>query len=402
MQAKKRIWKRALLIVAVVAALAAAAAAGLWAYREATLKKDLATPPGTAVILNYSTHDKYSLFFRRDRAEIRYLDAQGTLLATYREPDERLAGYLLETPFGLVYFMDGRTVIADGSDVLTFADENEYSTGPANVPNQTGYIPEVGQAFALIPARYTYVRFVSPEGAYNVELPVQVPTDVLNVSYDAATGRVICLLRNQTYLALDFDGTAKQFRLSDPTPHPVSYGGDGSFTYGMAADGKLLTLTNAVSGTQNLLLTVCDLETGEQLSQRALLEDYPDNGSGYGLETGSPDLPMCISGGRLYAFTSGQTAFAVTDADTVETLSMPFRFSDAVNLAGGGNAPKDFFGLRVHVEGDGNIYVLATYPGNRAVIYRLSDGEYTPVWEAKLPSTAGDMYLCGFEIIDGK
>lgn len=387
---------------------------------------DVEMPADTAVILQTSTITGYHLNFS-PRSKIYFYNQNGEIVGSAYEPEEVLGDFIEESSKEICYFFKNHSVLTDGTSVKSL--ENSSGTTIENTkfgPSQIGYIEEHDTFYSLFNAgaeieniAYSNIlRFVSKGETYDVILPYFID----GVCYDEGQQKLICVLAfapvencdSTYYVIVSWDDLTKKFVYQEdlhcfsrnPQNADIEYFSGGY----MARDGRfyhVITIPEDeenIYGKGSMVLEIYDLETGNFISQKTLLEDY-ELGSYAGMLVGSSAFPSVEKCGKLYVFSASNQVFIIEDENNIEIRNMPYVFEDKLPLSNPNDRhyvdSKNFTESLVCVGEDGEIYILSLFKDDYLKIHKLlNTGQYEVVWKGKImPDLDKDMSINSFELL---
>lgn len=388
---------------------------------------DVGLPIDTAVVIHASTFTSSGEVSASPRSEIFFYNQEGKIISHSYEAEEVCGDFMVETADGICYFFKNHSILTSQSHIT--AKDNESGTEVKSIkfgPSRVGYIEDIDMAYALLnvgkasrDAPYINIlRFMSAKETYDIEIPFYLS----GVYYDSGKHEFICVIDplNQIdecsfidYVVVSFDATSQKFAYQDSINHLYNwaYSENEILNSGcMVQDGTMYQAfivpenTEDLHGPGSLILSAYDLESHKHLTNTVLLKDY-SLGTYGGALIGSNDLPAIDKNGKLYVFSSTKQVFIVSSEKDIQILDMPYLLTDTLPLSSPNYYDyadaKDFTGSQVHVEDDGQIYILSLFRDKHLRIHRLlRNATYELVWDGVLPENlAEDMVINDFEII---
>ena len=391
---------------------------------------DVAIPKDSAVIIHASTFTAYKEFASSPRSVLYFYNEKGEIIESVYETEEVVGDFIVESPKGLCYFFKNHSILTNSTSAVDMSNASGTTVKNINFgPSMTEYIKELDLSYALLNIGkraqdmpyINILRFVSQEETYDVVIPYYLDS----VHYDAERKEFICMIAPVdingiedggllNYVVVNMDELTEKFVFREDVHHLVNDSRTSETeslnSSCMVQNRRLYNVMVVPENTENLhgkgslVLSVYDLETDEYISGTILIKDY-ELGKYGGVLVGSDDFPIIEKCGKLYVFVSTNQVFIITDENRIEILDMPYKFKDKLPLSSPKYVdyidPEDFTDSIVHVEDDGEIYIMSLFKDNYLRIHRLLDsGNYELVWEgAFISDLPEDMIINDFEIL---
>lgn len=415
-------------IVAVILILIIAGISTFFKKAQEEHLTDVGLPRDTAVVIHASTFTSSGEISASPRSELFFYNQAGTIISHAYEAEEVCGDFMVETADGICYFFKNHSILTGQSHIT--AQDNESGTEIKSIkfgPSRVGYMEDIDMAYALLnvgkasrDAPYINIlRFMSATETYDIEIPFYLS----GVYYDSGKHEFICVIDplNQIdgcafidYVVVSFDSMSQKFVYQDSINHlynrEYSEGNEILNSCCMVRDGTMYQAfivpenTENLHGLGSLILSTYNLERHEHLTNTVLVKDY-SLGTYGGALTGSNDLPAIDKNGKLYVFLSTKQVFIISSEKDIQILDMPYLLTDTLHLSSpnyyGYADAENFTGSQVHVEDDGQIYILSLFRDKHLRIHKLlHNATYELVWDGVLPENlAEDMVINDFEII---